>query len=715
MSPHPLPRRRLARLLLSLSCIALVAGCGGAEEEVGGIDTILPNPGGSGMFGSYFMASITDEWRAAAASIRDNAARYRLQNGTFTINGTPVFANPLFSSRVDYAHAVGLTGNGEVIAIVDSGFRTTHEAFAGKTNSVTGNPAVTDHGTMVASIAAGDSASMVGVAPGADLAFGSYDDYQTLTAAANNARLRGAVAQNNSWGFVNTPITQASYDDIFGNPAGQTWLTALENYAASGVVVFAISNNELATTAGLMEALPVLEPTLETAWIAVGNAVPVFDDTGVSAAADRVSAACLEAARWCIMADGYWVAATATSNTSYGDGTGSSFAAPQVAGALALLAEAFPSLTPHQLRARLLASADNTFTGFASAGSIDLLEGAGTFNHDYSTEFGHGFLDIRAALLPIGTTTLAMADGGTVETKDFGFTSGGAMGDAISQSLEGVDLAVTDALGGGFDVAAKSFAASAEPEPLAATVAARSFAKDFKATRMAPLNPLAETFASHPGQTLELNGPDGQTRAAVLISGGESYGLAVSRTLTEGDLKVDLGIKLARDGGSLMGFSDGSDSGGADMAAVTLGLSHDMGSGGFFALSGEWGIADLGAPTAMASVSSAKFDSVSLDIGSRSVFAREDRLAIGFSMPIAVTSGSADMIVPVALGDGRTEMRTVGIDLAPDERQMDISISYQVPMSDSSEMLFEIVHAENYGNRSGVTDNAAVIGMKWAF
>jgi subtilase-type serine protease len=713
---HKLPtHRRISALMTSLSCLALMAGCGGGEEDtVDGFYTISASPGGSGMFGSYFMPSITDEWRTAAANIRDNVARYRFQSGTFNFPGGPVFSNPLFSSRVDYAHAVGLTGTGEVIAVVDAGFRQTHEAFAGKTNTSTGLPGIDDHGTMVASIAAGDSATMVGVAPGADLIFSDWY-FGDLAAAANAARTRGAIAQNNSWGFTDVFADLDGYDYIFGNSDGQEWLAALENYTDVGVVVFAISNDEFATTAGLMEALPLFEPGLESNWLAVGNAVPIFDDSGVSGVGARFSAPCLEAAAWCLMADGYWIAATGTSNAAYESGTGSSFAAPQVAGALALLAEAFPSLSADQLRARLLASADNAFTGFTSAGTIDLLEGAGVFNHDYSTEFGHGFLDIRAALLPIGPTTLSTGDGGKIMTADFGFSTGGAMGDAVTRSLEGIDLTVTDALEGGFDIAAKTFAAEAKPEPLANTVAARSFGKDYKATRTAPLNPLANTFAAHPGQTLELNAPDGRTKAAVLISGGASYGLAVSRTLTEGDLKVDLGLKVARDGGTVMGFSDASNAGGATMTAVTLGISHDVGSGGFFALSGEIGVADLGAPTAMSAVSSADFNSVSLDIGSRGVFAAGDRLAMGISMPISVTSGSARMTVPVSLGEGRSEMRSVDIDLAPEERQIDISISYQVPMSDSSEMLFEIVHANNYGNRSGVTDSAAIIGMKWAF
>ena len=214
-----------------------------------------------------------------------------------------------------------------------------------------------------------------------------------------------------------------------------------------------------------------------------------------------------------------------------------------------------------------------------------------------------------------------------------------------------------DALGGDFAVAAKAFATGAAPTPLAETLSARAFTKDYGATRRAPVNPLADTFAAHPGQTLELNAPDGLTKASVLLGGAEDYGLAIARTVAEGDLKLDVGLKLARDSGSLMGFSGTGDQGGATMAALTMSLSHDVGTGGFFALSGEMGIADLGATTAISRVGSASFNSLRLDVGSRDVFGRGDRLAVGLAMPMAVSSGSADMTVPVRLADSQGPAR----------------------------------------------------------
>lgn len=97
------------------------------------------------------------------------------------------------------------------------------------------------------------------------------------------------------------------------------------------------------------------------------------------------------------------------------------------------------------------------------------------------------------------------------------------------------------------------------------------------------------------------------------------------------------------------------------------------------------------------------------------MLAKDDRLTFAVAMPVAVSSGAADMQVPVALASGETELRAVGVDLAPSERQVDLSISYAVPMSAQSEFLLEVVHATNYGNLAGSSDSAAVIGMKWSF
>ena len=65
------------------------------------------------------------------------------------------------------------------------------------------------------------------------------------------------------------------------------------------------------------------------------------------------------------------------------------------------MAEAFPTQTPEQWTDRLLASADNSF--FTASGNVEFANG---ITHAYNTEFGHGIMDIYAALRPITSSRM---------------------------------------------------------------------------------------------------------------------------------------------------------------------------------------------------------------------------------------------------------------------------------------------------------------------
>ncbi|MGB3146762.1 MAG: hypothetical protein WBA91_03265, partial [Paracoccaceae bacterium] len=113
----------------------------------------------------------------------------------------------------------------------------------------------------------------------------------------------------------------------------------------------------------------------------------------------------------------------------------------------------------------------------------------------------------------------------------------------------------------------------------------------------------------------------------------------------------------------------------------------------------------------------ASFNSVTLDIGQSNVFAKGDRLALGIGMPIAVTSGRATITLPVASGRSASSVSfaPVAIDLSPEQRQKDLSLTYQREIGDGAELIFSLIHAENYGNQAGVTDNAGIIAFSYAF
>ena len=395
--------------------------------------------------------------------------------------------NPLEVINAHKAYGYGLTGSGETIAIIDAGFNTSHNELNAKTitqygtqTAATGVNATADHGLIVSSVAAGedDGTGMQGVAPSASLHLASYNQSNGNTYfpthwanATDNAS--SAVAQNNSWGVnyqidtLQSDISSNSWTNAYGiaqkfhssgltanEASANAYITALNNFQDHGVIVYALSNTTSYTDADFQAALPVLFSQLEEAWITAVN-VEITGSSG-SETYTRKSAPCGSTGKYCLGADGYQIVGAAydDSNTSsYWAGvSGTSFVAPQISGAIAVLAEAFPNHTPAELTDRLLASADNTF--FSHDAAVTFGNGV---SHGYDDEFGHGILDIYAALNPI--TTSAFTRIYTGKSTEVGeeyqlgnskLLTSNSLGDSLQRGLIGEVGYTYDDLGGGF-------------------------------------------------------------------------------------------------------------------------------------------------------------------------------------------------------------------------------------------------------------------------
>jgi hypothetical protein len=113
-------------------------------------------------------------------------------------------------------------------------------------------------------------------------------------------------------------------------------------------------------------------------------------------------------------------------NTCYAiNSAGTSFSAPQVAGAIALLLQHFPALTPEDAVEILLLSAADR-----GAAGVDAV-------------YGHGLLDLEAAFGPLGPTSIAFGEGFSATAVPTGLVMiepSGATGDWITASglLDGV-------------------------------------------------------------------------------------------------------------------------------------------------------------------------------------------------------------------------------------------------------------------------------------
>lgn len=707
---------RTLQLLLLVSVAAMLSGCQSesSEESDGAQETNPQDPVTTGSpLSSYYVENF-DAFKDAALDLIQNDPRYLLQvaDGTFYIdrNGNDQFdegvdvrllSDPIRHAGVHYAHASGLTGAGQVIAFSDNGYLSSHEVFEGKQVTNQSTEPTAGHGTAVASIGAGSSASMIGVAPGADIIIGDFATYEALGRTAREAARHGAVALNNSWGFTSLEASQASYDSFASGPGSGAYLDALRDYSQQGVVLFAASNDFNAEKAGFLEVLPVFDPDLEAGWLSVINGVPVMVDDDI-VSAQRVSSGCLEAAKWCLAADGSWTTAWSDSVQDYQFGTGTSYATPVVSGALALLAEAFPEFSPHDLKIRLLASADNQFDGFTKMGTVELVDG---FFHDISDEWGHGFVDIKAALMPIGEAAVPLADGSTLTMGQPTLVGGGVYGDAPTVALSGTNIAVQDALDAQFTVDASALVASRKARPLLPTE-----------TRRRPLTQAPECCAQSAflDETAPVSISAGTLRFDLNIpedaNGRDAFGLEMTSQSREswGDVHFSLGV--GRDGGAFS-FADGMDA----SAFISAGFAMRSQLSKATSFSFDAGLAQLSESGGDAGVANVRLGHVHASFERRNLVRPGDRIELAVGLPVAVVSGQTSLTLPVARTDSGYYFETIEVDLAPDKREVRLDISYGVDFSDNTFGTISMHHALNRGNIAGEVESGMFIGIRTSF
>lgn len=311
--------------------------------------------------------------------------------------------------------------------------------------------------------AASSAAKVMNNSWGISLAQGSHHNDNVVT-VGSDAPSGMSIDAVSTWLENRTRLTSSSW---------KKYLSTLKNFQQSGVVVFALQNNSNATSASITAALPQVYPELRGSWIAVGN-IETETSTGQQIWVSRRGASCLETAEYCLMADGTGLIGAGYRKIPYGPGSefkidyngnyvvasGTSLAAPQVSGMIALLAEAFPNHTPTQLAHRLLASANNRFM-INNGGQIQQVSTSGTTDfgngvfHAYSEEFGHGIPDMSAALAPIGTTVIpttaaTLTAASTVPVARSFIAPSNAFGDGIKRALSNLTVNVYDGLYGGF-------------------------------------------------------------------------------------------------------------------------------------------------------------------------------------------------------------------------------------------------------------------------
>lgn len=332
----------------------------------------------------------------------------------------------------------GATGQNVTIAIIDTGIDSNSPEFAGRINGASTDLAGTrginnpdsDHGTRVAMVAAAarNNSGMMGIAWGAsvlalraDRAGSCLDQGATLdsgcrfedtviAAGVDRAVANGARVINLSLG---------------GEPPAAELQAAIGRAATAGVVVVVSAGNEGASTDAGVD--PDNPDPFAAGIRAAGNANVIIagsinSRSEFSAFSNRAGSE----QQWFLSAQGEGVCCFYKDGqievTVGADGrsyvtlfSGTSFSAPQIAGAVALVRQAFPNLTAAQVVDLLLTTARD--------GGV-----AGT-----DATFGRGILDIGRAFQPQGATSLA---GSRVAVPLSGTILSGsaAMGDALAGS-----------------------------------------------------------------------------------------------------------------------------------------------------------------------------------------------------------------------------------------------------------------------------------------
>lgn len=316
------------------------------------------------------------------------------------------------------AYAQGFTGAGVRIGILDSGFDTTHIAFEGKDiiklysdqyleKFGTGvNATQQSHGSHVAGIASGNSSVNYGVAKDASLLL-LYSTIQGPTMIYEVADLYKKAIEtyddvkiySNSWGWVRGLF---SYGDIPDETCAfnEVFNSAVEH---DKLMVFAAGNQ-----GGLAPADPILpimrDPSKAGHFINVINIESdhLFEEGFVHGNSSAIEASnrALFASLWSVAAPGTnIVSVEAGSGNGSIEMTGTSMAAPHVAGTLALVQQAFPWMTASQLADCVLTTARKPQEGVYEVLALHPEQTGADPNHnnpDYHLQYG-GKLDFRVA------------------------------------------------------------------------------------------------------------------------------------------------------------------------------------------------------------------------------------------------------------------------------------------------------------------------------
>ncbi len=490
--------RLLAGMVLPLSTLG---ACGGGESGGSVASTPTPTP-----------VSVTSSATPAPTptpAVNYDTAEYRRSNAAA-------------QAQALTAYNAGATGAGVLVGVIDSGVDATSSEFTGRISPLSadfaGSRGIQDeggHGTAVSDVLLGarNDTGIHGVAFNATLLALRTDTPGTCASATGGSDGCSHNDNNIAAALDAAVAARARVVNISlgGTPANNRLRAAIDRATAAGTIIVIAAGNE-GVTNPVAANNPDMLAQVASDPIARGLVIIAGATDPTGALADFSNRAGNGATSY-LAALGSRVRAVDETGTSYLY-SGTSFSAPVISGAVALIAQAFPNLTPAQIVALLYRSADDR-----GATGVDAV-------------YGNGEINLARAFGPIGS--LSLPGSAVPVSLSANATLGSAMGDA---GKTGVSAVIRDEFGRDFGVdLAPTLARTAIRQTLTNGLApsGRSLSAAGGRTRFALA--IDDSNAARP---LQLT-PRDATRARVLAG---SVAIAISK-----DLKLGFGGGRGADG-----------------------------------------------------------------------------------------------------------------------------------------------------------------------